>query len=163
VGPVLGLLFERQGLLERAEEVLERGVAVLKDDGGPAAAETTAASAASAGKRGRSDKIKANLARVYTSRGRCDDATELYASLHESELTSACGIALAHFRAGRFLESYVTYEAALHWLASDDALRSHLLVAMAMAAFRRDLSDPEAAQTLLFQRFHTPAQKLHPL
>ena len=136
----MGLLYERQGLLQRAEEVLLRGIAILKEKDCPVS-------------RSRMDKMKANLARVYTSMDRCNDATELYSSLQELELSSACGLALAHFRAGRFEESYVTYEAALHWLASDDALRSHLLVAMAMAAFRRDQSNPEAAQTLLFQRY----------
>ena len=97
------------------------------------------------------DKIKANLARVYTSLGRCDDATELYGSLQESELSSACGLALAHFKANRHAEAYVTYEAALQWLASDDGMRSHLLVAMAMAAFRRDFPEAEATKALLFE------------
>lgn len=96
--------------------------------------------------RTRVDKMKANLARLYTSMDRCDDATELYGSLQESELSSACGIALAHFKANRHAEAYVTYEAALHWLASDDEKRSHLLVAMAMAAFRRDFPDAEASK-----------------
>lgn len=95
--------------------------------------------------------MKANLARVYTTLGRCDDATALYGSLQESELSSACGIALAHFKANRHAEAYVTYEAALHWLASDDEKRSHLLVAMAMAAFRRDFPEAEAAKLLLYE------------
>jgi hypothetical protein len=86
---------------------------------------------------------------------RCDDATELYGSLQESELSSACGIALAHFKANRHAEAYVTYEAALHWLASDDEKRSHLLVAMAMAAFRRDFPDAEAIRT----HHHTAIRK----
>ena len=95
--------------------------------------------------------MKANLARLYTSLDRCDEATELYGTLQESELSSACGIALAHFKANRHAEAYITYEAALHWLASDDEKRSHLLVAMAMAAFRRDFPDAEAAKLLLYE------------
>ncbi len=95
--------------------------------------------------------MKANLARVYTTLGRCDDATELYGSLQESELSSACGLALAHFKANRHAEAYVTYEAALQWLASDDEKRSHLLVAMAMAAFRRDFPEAGTARDLLLE------------
>lgn len=105
----------------------------------------------SAANKSRVDKMKANLARLYTSLDRCDEATELYGTLQESELSSACGIALAHFKANRHAEAYVTYEAALHWLASDDEKRSHLLVAMAMAAFRRDFPDAEAAKLLLYE------------
>lgn len=99
----------------------------------------------------RIDKLKANLARLYTTCGRCEEATELYGTLKESELSSVCGIALAHFKANRYTEAYITYEAALQWLASDEENKSHLLVAMAMAAFRRDFPDPEAARDLLYQ------------
>lgn len=95
--------------------------------------------------------MKANLARLYTTCGRCEEATELYGTLQESELSSACGIALAHFKANRHAEAYITYEAALHWLASDEENKSHLLVAMAMAAFRRDFPEPDVAKDLLLQ------------
>ena len=41
--------------------------------------------------------------------------------------------------------------AALHWLASDDEKRLHLLVAMAKTSFRRDIPDAEAAKLLLYE------------
>lgn len=135
---LLGLLYERQGLFRKAEEAFLNGIEHLTLD------DSTIS-------RSRMDKMKANLARLYTYLDRCDEATELYGTLQESELSSACGIALAHFKANRHAESYVTYEAALHWLASDDEKRSHLLVAMAMAAFRRDFPDAEAANLLLYE------------
>ena len=78
----------------------------------------------------RLDKMKANLARIYTAMDRYDDATNLYASLQESELSSVFGIALAHFKAGRHEESFFTYSAAQDWLTGDDEKLSHLKVSL---------------------------------
>ena len=135
---LLGLLYERQKLFSQAEEVFLQGIQCLEEE------ESTL-------NQSRIDKMKANLARIYTCMDRYDDATNLYASLQESELSSVFGIALAHFKAGRHEESYFTYNAAQDWLAADDEKLSHLKVAMAMATFRRDFPDAEEAKSLLFQ------------
>ena len=105
------------GLLTQAEKVLLQGIECLE-----------AEEEESALNQSRLDKMKANLARIYTAMDRYDDATNLYASLQESELSSVFGIALAHFKAGRHEESFFTYNAAQDWLTGDDEKLSHLKV-----------------------------------
>lgn len=58
---------------------------------------------------------------------------------------------MTHFKAKRYAEAYLTYEAALNWLASDEEKRSHLLVAMAMTAYRRDFPDADVGKNHLYE------------
>merc|ERR1711952_612172 len=67
------------------------------------------------------DKILTNLGRLQTKLGRCEAAEA----------------------------SYQAYDSCLHWLADQDGLKSHILVAMGNLAYK--VEGMEAAKTLLFR------------
>lgn len=48
-----------------------------------------------------------------------------------------------------YQESYTAYESAWHWLAQDDAQKSHILVAMAAMAYK--FQGPDGAKSQLFK------------
>ena len=101
---LLGLLYERQGLLSKAEEAFLQGMDwkykyrsdkvafvyyfIMFSTPGIECLDRDNPTVANAA---RIDKMKANLARVYTMLDRCEEATQLYGTLQESELSSACG------------------------------------------------------------------------
>jgi len=127
----LGLLMERQGLLEGAAEALERSLALV------------------VGNVTQSDKVENNLGRVYTKLGKYDEAIQHYRSIKNTTFYSQVGLALSYFKQNQLQESYEAYESCLHWLADNDGLKSHILVAMGSLAYR--VAGVPAAKTLLFQ------------
>lgn len=52
----------------------------------------------------------------------------------------------------QYEESYEAYESALHWLTEEPERQSDLLVALASMAYM--FQGPDAAKTLLFQRYN---------
>merc|ERR1712142_1179103 len=95
------------------------------------------------------DKLLANLGRLLTKLDRCEEAVEKFKSISSPTLHSQSGLAMAHYRLGNFKNAYEAYESCLHWLADNDGLKSHILVAMGSLAYK--VEGMQAAKTLLFQ------------
>ena len=88
----------------------------------------------------------------------------LFFCFNSNRFSIYSGIALTHFKAKRYAEAYLTYEAALTYLVSDDVeKRSHLLVAMSMTAYRRDFPDSEDSKQLLFQSYQLETPSVYGL
>ena len=70
---------------------------------------------------------------------------------------SQVGLALAYFSCNRFQESYSIYDSCFHWLANKDGLKSDILVAMGILAYK--VEGVQSAKTLLFQscQLHPPS------
>ncbi|KAF4526622.1 hypothetical protein B566_EDAN015391 [Ephemera danica] len=129
---LLGLVLERQGLLRGAAVAFEKAFEVALKSGGVSA-----------------DLPRTNLARVLSSLGRNAEAVEHLKVLSEPSFHSQCLLALAYFKDGKFQESFTAYDSAWHWLAEDDAQKSHILVAKAAMAYM--FQGSEGAKSLLFQ------------
>jgi len=126
----LGLLYERMGMIRSGLNVIEQAselVSVHEEK----------------------DKLLANLGRLLTKLDRCEEAVEKFKSISSPTLHSQSGLAMAHYRLGNFKNAYEAYESCLHWLADNDGLKSHILVAMGSLAYK--VEGMQAAKTLLFQ------------
>ncbi|KAG0717698.1 Tetratricopeptide repeat protein 37 [Chionoecetes opilio] len=95
------------------------------------------------------DGVRANLGRTLTAQGRAEEAMAHFSAIKEPDYFTQCGLALASLKAGKFEEAYNGYTAALHWLAPDDAQKSHILVALASLQYK--FQNSEEAKKLLFQ------------
>jgi len=127
----LGLLLERQGLLEGSVQALETSLSLVGDNSVLA------------------DKVENNLGRVLAKLGRCDEAIQHYKKIKNTTFYSQVGVALAYFKQNQYKESYEAYESCLHWLADNDGFKSDILVAMGSLAYK--VEGVPAAKTLLFQ------------
>ena len=126
----LGVLAERQGLVRTAAEATEAALQQVTE------AEQR-------------DKILTNLGRLLTKLGRCEAAVASFQAVSSPSLHTQAGLAMAQYKLGRYQDSYQAYDSCLHWLADQDGLKSHILVAMGNLAYK--VEGMEAAKTLLFR------------
>ncbi|KAG8336235.1 Tetratricopeptide repeat protein 37 [Homalodisca vitripennis] len=126
---MLGCLLERCGRYRSSVEVLSRAV----DQAPPT----------------HRDKVLANFGRVLLKAEKVEDAVQVYRAISKADIHSQCGLALALYRDKQYQEAFEAYEAALNWWAQDDAVKSHLHVAMAAVAYK--LAGADLAKTLLLK------------
>lgn len=132
---LLGVMCEREGLLQTSRKALQSALAVLETQQGDVSEE-------------RRDKVSLNLGRVAFKLGDFSAAVSHYSAVRAVSFASQSGLAISLYKLDRFEESYNAYQASLS-LTEDQTERSHVLTAMASIAFR--FQGPDAAKTLLFQ------------
>jgi len=126
----LGVLYEKMGLIRSGYKVMEMSNKLVKNTA-------------------EKDKVLTNLGRLLTKLGRCEEAIEHYQAISSTTFYSQVGLAMAHYSLGNYQQAYEAYESCLHWLADNDGLKSHILVAMGSLAYK--VEGMQAAKTLLFQ------------
>lgn len=77
------------------------------------------------------------------------EAIQMFHEVTEATFESTVGLAVAHFRAGQVSEAYGVYESVLNLLASTDAQKSQVLVAMSAIVYT--YQGEADAKSLLFQ------------
>ncbi|XP_067002861.1 tetratricopeptide repeat protein 37 [Anabrus simplex] len=130
---IYGLLMERQKLYNLAGAAFARALKLLEGEKNPELP----------------DKVRCNYGRILVQLQKYDEAIQCYREIRQASFVSQCGLALAYFKAEKYQDSYNAYETILHWLAPDDGLKSHVLVAMAAMAYI--FQGVEDSKTLLFQ------------
>ncbi|XP_046996555.1 tetratricopeptide repeat protein 37 [Schistocerca americana] len=130
---MLGLLMERQQLYGTAAAAFCKALQLLESEEGDE----------------KRDIVFANYGRVLVQLQQYDAAIKSYLQVKKATFKTQCGLAVAYFKAEKYEESYETYDSVLHWLASDDGLKSHVLVAMATMAYK--FQGVEDSKTLLLQ------------
>eukprot|EP00092_Neocalanus_flemingeri_P033930 GFUD01036895.1.p1 GENE.GFUD01036895.1~~GFUD01036895.1.p1 ORF type:complete len:1307 (+),score=422.74 GFUD01036895.1:54-3974(+) len=126
----LGVLYEKMGLVRSGYRVMEMCNKLVD-------------------KEEEKDKVLTNLGRMLTKLGRCEEAIQHYQAISSTTFYSQVGLAMAHYTVGNYQQAYEAYESCLHWLADNDGLKSHILVAMGSLAYK--VEGMQAAKTLLFQ------------
>jgi len=126
----LGVLYEKMGLVRSAFRVMEMSSKLVNDVV-------------------EKDKVLTNLGRMLTKLGRCEEAIQHYQAIQSTTFYSQVGLAMAHYSLNNYKQAYEAYESCLHWLADNDGLKSHILVAMGSLAYK--VEGMQAAKTLLFQ------------
>lgn len=81
------------------------------------------------------DKILLNYGRVLAKLKQYDEALANFNNIKKVNIANQCEKAFTYFRAELFEKAYSLYETTLRSLATDDETTSHLLVAMAAAAY----------------------------
>ena len=132
---LLGVICEREGLLQTSRKALQSAHRVLETQQGDVNEE-------------RRDRVSLNLGRVAFKLGDFAAAVSHYSAVKSVSFASQSGLAISLYKLDRFEESYNAYQASLS-LTEDPTERSHVLTAMASIAFR--FQGPDAAKTLLFQ------------
>ncbi|GBP57008.1 Tetratricopeptide repeat protein 37 [Eumeta japonica] len=140
---ILGILKEKYGLLNSSLGCFERALKCVNQN------DQTQKSMA-----------LLNVGRVLLRLQRYEEAIELFKSVPEASMDSACGLALSLYRKGLYEEAYAAYDMALHWLCSNDIEKSHLLIAMAGIIYT--YKTPDDAKTLLFQSIQVASNKPTP-
>eukprot|EP00095_Tigriopus_kingsejongensis_P006860 maker-scaffold176_size284796-snap-gene-1.23 protein:Tk06860 transcript:maker-scaffold176_size284796-snap-gene-1.23-mRNA-1 annotation:"conserved hypothetical protein" len=128
---MLGVLLEREGVLQPSRKALEKALSVVS----------------TIGQRDWEASIRINLARVGFKLHDYSGSIGHYSLLPPS-FPVLCGLAISHYKVGHFQESYVSYQSALN-LAGSNEEKSHVLAALASIAYQ--FQGGEAAKTLLFQ------------
>jgi superkiller protein 3 len=95
------------------------------------------------------DKILCDLGYSLLKLKKPLEAIQAFNSVTEATFKATVGLALAHFRAQQFQESYSVYESVLQWLASTDTEKSLVLVAMSAMVYA--FQGEGDAKTVLFQ------------
>ncbi|XP_037044257.1 tetratricopeptide repeat protein 37 [Bradysia coprophila] len=95
------------------------------------------------------DNIMSNLGYAFLKNNEPVKAYEAFHAVATATLKSTVGLALAHFKAEQYEESYAVYESALNWLASSDQEKAYILIAMAAMVYK--FQGEADAKTLLFQ------------
>merc|ERR1712142_138403 len=126
----LGVLYEKMGLVRSGYRVMELCNKIVTDTG-------------------EKDKVLTNMGRLLTKLGRCEEAVQHYKAIKKTTFYSQVGLAMAHYSLHQYQLAYEAYESCLHWLADNDGLKSHILVAMGSLAYK--VEGMQAAKTLLFQ------------
>lgn len=83
---------------------------------------------------------------------RADDpvqAVQVFHEVTEATFETTVGLAVSHFKAGQVAEAYAVYESVLNLLASSDAQKSQVLVAMSAIVY--SYQGEADAKSLLFQ------------
>merc|ERR1712013_788288 len=83
--------------------------------------------------------VLTNMGRLLTKLGRCEEAVQQYKAIQTTSFYSQVGLALAHYSLNNYQQAYEAYESCLHWLADDDGIKSHILVAMGSLAYKKVL------------------------
>ena len=125
-----GVLCEKKGLVRTAQQAMAKALVKVQDQA-------------------EKDKILANLGRLLNKLERYEEAVTSYSSISSPTFHGQVGLAMAHYNLANYQASYQAYDSCLHWLADNDALKSHILVAMGNLAYK--VEGMEAAKTLLFQ------------
>merc|ERR1719369_863661 len=94
-------------------------------------------------------------------RGKYNEAIKQFSQIITPDINTHCNLALTYFKAGMYEESYNSYESAMHWIAQNDAEKSHIMVAMATMTYK--FQGVDSAKTLLFQSSQLSPPSLHGL
>ncbi|XP_076257912.1 tetratricopeptide repeat protein 37 isoform X2 [Rhynchophorus ferrugineus] len=94
-------------------------------------------------------KARINLGRLQYRTGNFAKAIQTLSDSEEATFNAGSALALALYKSGYYEESYSTYEQALHWLATEQANQSDILVALASMAYK--FKGLDMAKDLLFQ------------
>ena len=113
----LGVLYEKMGLVRSGYRVMELCKKIVTDAG-------------------EKDKVLTNMGRLLTKLGRCEEAVQHYKAIQTTSFYSQVGLAMAHYSLNNYQQAYEAYESCLHWLADDDGIKSHILVAMGSLAYK---------------------------
>lgn len=95
------------------------------------------------------DKMLFNLGVCLLRLGEPLQAIQVFHEVTEATFQSTVGLAVAHFKAGQVAEAYGVYESVLNLLASTDAQKSQVLVAMSAIVYT--YQGEADAKSLLFQ------------
>ncbi|KAJ6641678.1 Tetratricopeptide repeat protein 37 [Pseudolycoriella hygida] len=125
----LGYLYYRQRLWRKAIESYRKAVAKSNGE--------------------MRDHIFCNLGYAHLKNNEPLEAYEAFHSVTSATLKSTVGLALAHFKAEQYEESYAVYDSALNWLAANDQDKAFILIAMAAMVYK--FQGEADAKTLLFQ------------
>lgn len=95
------------------------------------------------------DKMLFNLGICLLRTGKPTQALQVFHEVTQATFESTVGLAVAHFQAGQVAEAYGVYESVLSLLASTDAQKSQVLVAMSAIVYA--FQGEQDAKSLLFQ------------
>lgn len=90
-----------------------------------------------------------NLGYSHLKAGQPELAVVVFQSVTEATFESTIGLAFAHFKAAQYEASYSVYESALEWLATEEAQKAMILVAMSAMVY--SFQGDADAKSLLFQ------------
>lgn len=90
-----------------------------------------------------------NLAYSFLKNNQPNEAVEVFQQVSEATFRSTIGLAHSHFKAKQYENSYAAYESALEYLATSNAEKSLILVALSSMVYV--FQGENDAKSLLFQ------------
>lgn len=100
------------------------------------------------------DRLLCNVAYCYLKNNEALEAVNAFSSVSDATYHSSMGLALAHFKAKQYENSYETYQSTLEYLAHSDLEKSMVLIAIASMVYA--FQGENDAKSVLFQCIGLP-------